>query len=519
MGIGGLEFVSLLALAGMSLCLAVIALVLVSKLNSRAGSRAVSNDSIHFLIDGEDIVQATDLAEQILREAGSKSGRNWRHLYRALRERFGDLPKTAESARAMSPASIPACSAEDTACLTLEVIHGQLRLGLVDDTRATQADRHLRFQHGSSLRKMSSAAHLYPFPIWLTSSNGTLDWANAAYHKLRGGGSIEPGAVPLPELELLMEEGKTTQTERLMIEDGGDGRPRWFSVTKTLSAAGGSLNYAGDIDKVIEAEIAQRKFVQTLTKTFAQLSTGLAIFDRERQLALFNPALIDLLALPADFLSSRPTLVSFFDRLRETRMMPEPKDYTNWRQQITELVIASVDGRFQETWTLPSGLTYRVTGRPHPDGAIALLFKDISAEISLTRRFRAQLGLGQAVIDTIDEAVAVFSPNGILTTTNKTYRQIWKSDPDTSFAEVSLRDALRHWQRMALPNPFWVRLRDYMNDHSDRTEWFADITMKDGTTLESRVTPLSGGATLVGFRLRAVLEPTRQIVEHNTEKG
>jgi len=58
-----------------------------------------------------------------------------------------------------------------------------------------------------------------------------------------------------------------------------------------------------------------------------------------------------------------------------------------------------------------------------------------------------------------------------------------------------------------------------MNDHSDRTEWFADITMKDGTTLESRVTPLAGGATLVGFRLRPVLEPTRQIVKHDIEKG
>lgn len=514
-----MDFVSLLALASMCLALAVIALVLVSNFNTGGDPRTVPDQSIHFLIDGEDIVQTTDLAEQILSEAGSISGRNWRHLYRALSERFRDLPKTAESARAMSPTSIPAYSTQDTACLSLEVIHGKLRLGLEDDTRATQADRHLRYQLGSSLRKMSSAAHLYPFPIWLTSGNGTLDWANAAYHELRGGGSFEPTAMPIPEMELVVEKDKTTQTERLMIADGGYGKPRWFSVTKTLSADGGSLNYAGDIDEVIEAEIAQRKFVQTLTKTFAQLSTGLAIFDRERQLALFNPALIDLLALPADFLSSRPTLVSFFDRLRETRMMPEPKDYTNWRQQIAELVIASVDGRFQETWTLPSGLTYRVIGRPHPDGAIALLFKDISAEISLTRRFRAQLELGQAVIDTIDEAVAVFSPNGILTTTNKTYRQIWKSDPDTSIAEVSLRDALRHWQKMALPNPFWVRLRDYMNDHSDRTEWFADITMKDGTTLESRVTPLAGGATLVGFRLRPVLEPTRQIVKHDIEKG
>ncbi len=310
-----------------------------------------------------------------------------------------------------------------------------------------------------------------------------------------------------------------SRTERLMIADGGEGKPRWFNVTKTLSSDGGSLNYASDIDKVIEAEIAQRKFVQTLTKTFAQLSTGLAIFDRERQLALFNPALIDLLALPADFLSSRPTLVSFFDRLRETRMMPEPKNYSNWRQQIAELVIASVDGRFQETWTLPSGLTYRVTGRPHPDGAIALLFEDISAEISLTRRFRAQLNLGQAVIDTLDEAIAVFSTTGILTNSNRAYRHLWKSDPRHQFCRGFHARYTTPMAKHGMLQPFWVRLRDYMIDHGDRTEWFGDVPMKDGTTLECRVSPLTGGATLVGFRPYRALEANRPLVSEGSETG
>ena len=514
-----MQLVTYLALAGLCLGLAVLALWLVSRLDFRRAARAAPGGGVHFLLDGNDIVEATDLGALLLREAGSRHGREWRHLYRALHARFRSLPQSVEAARAMSPARIPADGEDDTACLTLEEVRGHLRLGLEDDTPATLADRHLRIQHGFSLNKMASVAHLYPYPVWLTSEDGTLGWANAAYHDLRGGKPAEPDEKPIPELELRIEDGETTRTERLMIEDGGNGRPRWFNVTKTLSADGGSLNYTGDIDKLIAAEISQRKFVQTLTKTFAQLSTGLAIFDRERQLALFNPALIDLLALPADFLSSRPTLVSFFDRLRETRMMPEPKDYTNWRQQITELVIASVDGRFQETWTLPSGLTYRVTGRPHPDGAIALLFEDISAEISLTRRFRAQLNLGQAVIDTFDEAIAVFSATGILTSTNRTYRQLWKSDPDSSFAEISLRDALRHWQSMARPNPFWARLRGYMADHNDRTEWFADATMRDGGMLECRVTPLTGGATLVGFRLRPVLEPKRQIAGEDSENG
>lgn len=69
-----------------------------------------------------------------------------------------------------------------------------------------------------------------------------------------------------------------------------------------------TIYHAVDVNAVVKSEIAQRNFVQTLAKTFAQLSIGLAIFDRNGQLALFNPALIDLTELPAEFLSGRPTL-------------------------------------------------------------------------------------------------------------------------------------------------------------------------------------------------------------------
>jgi PAS domain-containing protein len=70
-----------------------------------------------------------------------------------------------------------------------------------------------------------------------------------------------------------------------------------------------------DITEIVRAQQAQKNFVQTLTKTFVTLSIGLAIFDRNRQLMLFNPALIDLTALTADFLSTRPNLLTAFDKL------------------------------------------------------------------------------------------------------------------------------------------------------------------------------------------------------------
>ena len=94
-------------------------------------------------------------------------------------------------------------------------------------------------------------------------------------------------------------------------------------------------------DTAVHAEAALRSFIQTLSQTFAHLKIDFAIFDRRRQLVLFNPALGDLTGLAPEFLSSRPTLFSLLDALRERRMIPEPRDYKHWRREMLELEAAA----------------------------------------------------------------------------------------------------------------------------------------------------------------------------------
>ena len=45
------------------------------------------------------------------------------------------------------------------------------------------------------------------------------------------------------------------------------------------------------------------------------------------------------------------------------------------------MLSSAEDGLYQEIWSLPSNVTYKVTGRPHPDGAVAFFFEDISADV------------------------------------------------------------------------------------------------------------------------------------------
>ncbi|WP_372884510.1 PAS-domain containing protein [Shimia sp.] len=348
-----------------------------------------------------------------------------------------------------------------------------------------------------------------PYPVWQSNALGQLVWANASYFRLAESLGVDRGDADFPVLfdpEATQKVIATTPDgaaapHRVFVADPAATRRAWFDVS-TVAKAGMRTHYATPADAIVQAEIAQRNFVQTLTKTFAQLSIGLAIFDRNRQLALFNPALIDLTSLPADFLSARPNLASFFDRMRENRMMPEPRDYATWRKQIARLVVAASDDRFAETWSLPSGVTYRVLGRPHPDGAIAFLFEDISAEVSLTRRFRTELDLGQGALDSVRDALAVFSPTGQLSLCNSAYRHLWQCEPEQSLAEHGLQDAMDLWRAACKRSDAWEKLRHHVLDLHPRDDWAAALTLETGEALGLRVASLHAGYTSVVFEPR-----------------
>ncbi len=333
-------------------------------------------------------------------------------------------------------------------------------------------------------------------PMWKTNSDSQIIWSNAAYNALiRDCGAA--GEQPTQLFNLPVIDTKTARQSRASLETAA-GKKHWFEITSQPTETG-TLYYASNIDALVTAELAQRNFVQTLTKTFAHLPIGLSVFDKDHRLVLFNPALLDLTRLPVEFLSARPNLLSFFDHMRENRMMPEPKNYTSWRDQLSNVVNAAQDDRYCETWNLPSGLTYKITGRPHPDGAIAFLLEDISAEISLTRRFRSELEMTQSVIDSFDDAVAVFSQLGVLTFCNTAYRTLWDCEPDSAFAEMTIVDATQAWSKACVPTPVWPEIREFVLTLRDRAAWDTGLDLRQGGSLFCSVEPVAAGSTLVRF--------------------
>ena len=453
-----------------------------------------TEDLTAFLFDGEDLLDATQNGRRLLARSGGET--DWQALRTLLQKRFPDLgdalPVPGQGGVHLSPEDD-----DDPARLHIEAYGNKLRVELCENagqSGVTYAELRDALYQAEFLQEICNSA---PFPMWKTNKKGSVVWHNTAYHRVAVAAGVDPADFSAPILTV-EETISGKRRARAAISRRDRDTPSWYDVS-ARSTPKGEIFHATNIDAVIQAELAQSNFVQTLAKTFAQLSTGLAVFDRNGQLALFNPALLDMTRAPADFLSSRPSLLTFFDRLRECRTMPEPKRYAEWRKQITQIISDATDGRYQETWELDSGKVYRVTGRPHPDGAVAFLFEDITAEVSQTRSFRHELNLGQSILDNFDAGLVVFSQTGELTLSNKAFREMWGIEPETAFAATSVIDCLHAWQRACTPNPALGDLRDFVLKSGERAPWDCVIQRLDGSPVRLYVAPIVGACTMVRF--------------------
>lgn len=493
---------------GSSAATAFSALLVLSSFGHRRSRRVARTIALQhsmeptvFLLDDGAVMDATAPAYALLEKLPA-AGSDWDRLLGYLAPRFTDI--ATRMAHLADEGTIDIVS-ESQSELHLQAEHfgDKVRLTLADHAAEGQGividSLSLKAQN-EEVYDLREALGTLPVPVWRTDGANVVTWANHAYLSVVTSRSDPAGLVwPLPALfEDTDPNQRSDYVRRLNIPPSGGTAGKWFE-SHSFPSAKGKLHFALPADSVVRAERTLREFVQTLAKTFAHLSVGLAVFDRQRQLAVFNPALADLTTLTPDFLSARPTLSSFLDRLREARMVPEPKDFGAWKQVLADLEEAAASGQYEETWSLASGQTYRVSGRPHPDGAVAFLFEDISAEISLTRRFRAEVELGLSVIDALDDAVAVFSGNGDLVMSNAAHAKLWGFDPSESLNRFTILDATRTWQLQCLPSPVWGDLRDFFGDMTERTDWGADLIMKNGRRIGARFSPLPAGAVLVRF--------------------
>lgn len=515
------EFIQMLAIViiAIGLALGVNTILLRTRQKQISQPKKVRPENLPvFLFDGPYLADATHSAHEIIRRRSNELSERealvqlLRPVFPTLEDDISKLPDQKESTL-ISPEdqslSIDVWRDGEVVKLTLR------NAGHLDTSLRYKALEEEAFEEEA--RNLHLISENAPQLIWQEDEDGQVIWANKAYLRYADlhapptefTGKVWPSKRLFSGIPTLIEKDALPLTTRRSLQLHNQNAEHWFDVT-TMPAPKGSMHYAVDANEVMRAEESQKAFIATIANTFAQLSIGLAIFDRKRRLSSYNPAFGDLTGLPAQFLISRPTIEIVLDRLRDLGKLPEPKDYSSFREQFTALESAAKEGTYIENWELPDGQTYQVTGKPHPNGALALLFEDVTAEISLTRRFRTEIETSQAVLDNIPDAIAVFSQSNALVISNIAYENLWGEQSISGAITYDLRKALKTWKSGCASNMIWRGIETFANTTSDREPWSDKVLLKDGRQATCHVLPLSGGMTMIKFTMAGRHAPVLQ---------
>ena len=460
-----------------------------------------------YLFEDQRLIDANDVGSRLLADRFDNM-REWEALTITLQDDFPQLDQLIKDVSEDRDLTIPSCL-DPNFILSASQVQGRLRLKL-SGLRADQTPDLLVKLEQRSLRNelttLRAVAETTPQLIWQEDETGEITWCNRSYLRffdsLQSEGdaalSVWPAQKLFPSIGTPNKGAGTALRSRHSVLSADEKEEHWFNIT-SLPVLEGTIHFASDANEQLKSERAQKAFIQTFAKTFAQLSVGLAIFDRSRNLSMFNPAFLDMTGLPANLLSSRPSIETVFDQMRLAGKLPEPKDYSVWKEQFRKLLDEASTGTYQENWVLPDGQTFRVAGRPHPDGAIAFLFEDITAEISLTRRFRTEVQTSQAVLDSFEDAIAVFSPAQTMVLSNTAYHTLW-GEPDQQVSALDLRSSLRHWKSGSAPSAVWAKIEKLSDSSKQRKALKENIVLKNGLNMVLQTQPLPGGMTMMKFR-------------------
>ena len=236
-----------------------------------------------------------------------------------------------------------------------------------------------------------------------------------------------------------------------------------------------------------------------MTETFAHLTVGLAIFDRNQTLALFNPALVQMWQLEPAWLARRPSLRDIVDELRASRRLPELQDFHTWRSELLDLFDNTEAADYEELWHLSNGSNIRVLARPHPHGSLAFIFDDVTERMRLEQRYRHSIDLRRVTLDRLNEGIAVFGSNGLLQFVNQSFHEVWGTNSENIYAAMHVRQFISMCQRLSPDKDVWKGLRSFVTAEHNRREWDSQVSTHSGHVLNARIAPLPDGSTMAVF--------------------
>jgi signal transduction histidine kinase len=342
-----------------------------------------------------------------------------------------------------------------------------------------------------------------PIPVWLRDKALSLVWGNAAFVRSSGAPTLEAAVASQTSIDrterdlaaAARAEGQTLEAKRFAIVNG---QRRALSLTH-VPADVGIVGAAIDVTELVSAESKLQQHLDAHADTLNQLATAVAIFGRDQKLSFYNSAFARLWGLPEKWLDSHPTDGEVLDRLRELGKLPEQPNYQQWRR--ARLALHEKPGEYtpEELWHVPGGKTLRVVAQPHPFGGLTFLYDDVTEKLSLESSFRTLIKVQTATINTLQEGVAVFGPDGRLKLSNTAFQRIWQLDTAELEGEPHIQTLAQSASARFGSESAWQKLVAEISSDSEHRINLGSVERADKSVVEVSLAPLPDGATLATF--------------------
>ncbi|MBV9549352.1 MAG: PAS-domain containing protein [Alphaproteobacteria bacterium] len=343
-----------------------------------------------------------------------------------------------------------------------------------------------------------------PTPVWLRDKGLAVTWGNHAFLAGAGANNLEELRLSQASLDKNERElaasarsrNSLVETRRFTVVNG---QRRALSFTEIPLGDAGVIGTAVDVTDLASAEARLQSHVDAHADTLDKLETAVAIFGRDQKLSFHNRAFARLWGLSESFLDKHPSDGEVLEKLRETRKLPEQRDWQGWKRARLALYDAGRAANSEEQWHLPGGQTIKVITQPHPSGGLTYLYEDVSEKLALESSFQTAQKVQSATLDILKEGVAVFGPDGRLKFHNAAFARIW----DFTAEELAREPHVREIAALAADRfgeaGVWEKLSSSILSGTAQKRELGEVERQDRTIVELALAPLPDGASLVTF--------------------
>jgi len=343
-----------------------------------------------------------------------------------------------------------------------------------------------------------------PAPVWVRGSDLSLRWGNQAFLEAANMPNLQSAlamnaSLQKSETDLVasvLESGSDIEATRYGLVDG---ERRAFSLKFVRLPDSSVAGFAVDMTQRAQAEGKLRLHTEATVDMLEGLSGAIAIFDSAQKLETFNSAYARLWGFEDKWLETHPTMNDILDRQRATRKLPEQPDYAGWKAAQLRLFEACVQP-YEEFWHLANGQSLRISVRPHLLGGLVFMIEDISEKLRLEASFKLLVQVQRATLDTVEDGIAIFGPDGRLVLFNAHFAKLWKLEEDELQTQPHFTKVASLAEGRVGRDGIWgIISAGIVSAEPERCNDWGKVVRADGRVISLSMSRLPNGATIATF--------------------